>query len=54
MFTRIRADYKADLNALSAIIVLASVFIVIGLSKLGFSAGSLMGMGGGSGSKKGG
>ena len=54
VFTRIRAEYKADLNALSAIIVLISVFIVIGLSKLGFSAGSLMGMGGGTGSKKGG
>ena len=54
VFTRIRAEYKADLNALSAIIVLVAVILVIVLSKLGFSAGSLMGMGGGSSQKKGG
>ncbi len=54
VFTRIRAEYKADLNALSAIIVLAAVVLVIVLSKLGFSAGSLFGMGGGSSQKKGG
>ena len=52
VFTRIRSEYQADLNALSAIIVLIAVVIVIVLSKLGFSAGSLMGMGGGN--KKGG
>ena len=47
VFTRIRSEYQADLNALSAIIVLIAVVVVILLSKLGFSAGSLMGMGGG-------
>ena len=52
VFTRIRSEYQADLNALSAIIVLIAVVVVILLSKLGFSAGSLMGMGGGN--KKGG
>ena len=53
VFTRIRSGYQADLNALSAIIVLASVVIVIILSKLGFSAGGLFGMSAGTNSKKG-
>ncbi|MBR5534475.1 MAG: ABC transporter permease [Ruminiclostridium sp.] len=53
VFTRIRSGYQADLNALSAIIVLVSVVIVIALSKLGFSAGGLFGMSSGSTSKKG-
>ena len=53
VFTRIRSGYQADLNALSAIIVLVAVVIVIVLSKLGFSAGGLFGMSSGSGSKKG-
>ena len=44
VFTRIRSGYQADLNALSAIIVLAAVAVVIVLSKLGFSAGGLFGM----------
>ncbi len=52
VFTRIRSGYQADLNALSAIIVLAAIILVIVISKLGFSAGSLFGMGGGSGPKK--
>ena len=53
VFTRIRSGYQADLNALSAIIVLVAVVIVIVLSKLGFSAGGLFGMSSGTGSKKG-
>lgn len=53
VFTRIRSGYQADLNALSAIIVLVAVGIVILLVKLGFSAGSLFGMSSGSSSKKG-
>ncbi|MGM9614015.1 MAG: ABC transporter permease [Oscillospiraceae bacterium] len=48
VFTRIRSGYQADLNALSAIIVLVAVVIVIIFSRLGFSAGSLFGMSGGS------
>ena len=44
VFTRIRSGYQADLNALSAIIVIVAIVVVILLSKLGFSAGSLMGM----------
>ena len=47
VFTRIRSGYQADLNALSAIIVIIAVVIVVLLSKLGFSAGSLMGVPGG-------
>ncbi len=47
VFTRIRSGYQADLNALSAIIVLIAVVIVIIFSRLGFSAGSLFGMSGG-------
>lgn len=47
VFTRIRSEYQADLNALSAIIVLIAVIIVILFSRLGFSAGSLFGMAGG-------
>ena len=47
VFTRIRSEYQADLNALSAIIVLIAVIIVIVFSRLGFSAGSLFGMSGG-------
>lgn len=46
VFTRIRSGYQADLNALSAIIVLVAVVIVIIFSRLGFSAGSLFGMSG--------
>ena len=53
VFTRIRSGYQADLNALSAIIVLVSVVVVILLSKLGFSAGGLFGMSSGTQSKKG-
>ena len=53
VFTRIRSGYQADLNALSAIIVLVSVAVVIVLSKLGFSAGGLFGMSSGSNLKKG-
>ena len=51
VFTRIRSGYQADLNALSAIIVGIALVVVILLSKLGFSAGSLMGVPGG-GEKK--
>ena len=51
VFTRIRSEYQADLNALSAIIVLIAVVLVIVLSKLGFSAGSLMGGMSGGGQK---
>ena len=47
VFTRIKSGYQADLNALSAIIVLIAVIIVIVFSRLGFSAGSLFGMSGG-------
>ena len=47
VFTRIRSGYQADLNAISAIIVVLAVIIVILLSRMGFSAGSLFGMGGG-------
>ena len=54
VFTRIRSGYQADLNAISAIIVVLAVIIVILLSRMGFSAGSLFGMGGGSSQKKGG
>ena len=52
VFTRIRSDYKADLNALSAIIVVIAVVVVIFLNKLGFSAGSLFGMSSGPKAKK--
>lgn len=48
VFTRIRSGYQADLNALSAIIVLVAVVVVIIFSRLGFSAGSLFGMSGSS------
>lgn len=51
VFTRIRSGYQADLNALSAIIVLVSVVIVIVLSRLGFSAGGLFGVSSPSNSK---
>ena len=53
VFTRIRSGYQADLNALSAIIVLVAVVIVVILSKLGFSAGGLFGISSGTASKKG-
>ena len=53
VFTRIRSGYQADLNALSAIIVLVSVVVVILLSKLGFSAGGLFGLSSGTQSKEG-
>ena len=51
VFTRIRSGYQADLNALSAIIVLIAVVIVVLFSRLGFSAGSLFGMSAGSKTK---
>ncbi len=44
VFTRIRSGYQADLNALSAIIVLVAVILVAVLSGMGYSAGSLFGM----------
>lgn len=44
VFTRIRSGYQADLNALSAIIVLAAIILVVVISRLGFTAGSLFGM----------
>ena len=44
-------SYQADLNALSAIIVGIALVVVILLSKLGFSAGSLMGGMSGGGQK---
>ncbi len=53
VFTRIRSGYQADLNALSAIIVLVAVVVVIIFSRLGYSAGSLFGMSSGSKPKKG-
>jgi ABC-type spermidine/putrescine transport system permease subunit II len=53
IFTRIRSGYQADLNALSAIVVLIAVVIVIVFSKLGFTAGSLFGMSSGGKTKKG-
>lgn len=46
VFTRIKSGYQADLNALSAIIVLVAVAIVILLSRLGYSAGNLFGLSG--------
>ncbi len=51
VFTRIKSGYQADLNALSAIIILITVVLVIVLSSLGYSAGSLFG-GSTSGSSK--
>lgn len=51
VFTRIRSGYQADLNALSAIIVLIAIIVVILFSRLGFSAGSLFGMSGGNNKK---
>ena len=54
VFTRIRSEYQADLNALSAIIVLVAIIIVVILAKLGYSAGSLFGgMGSAPASRKG-
>lgn len=53
VFTRIRSGYQADLNALSAIIVLVAVAVVVVFSRLGYSAGSLFGMSSGSKPKKG-
>lgn len=53
VFTRIKNGYQADLNALSAIVVLAAVVIVILLSCMGYSAGNLFGMSAGSKAKKG-
>jgi spermidine/putrescine transport system permease protein len=43
VFTRIKASYQADQNALSTIIVLVSVCLVVLLSKMGYSATSLFG-----------
>lgn len=51
VFTRIKSGYQADLNALSAIIVLAAVVLVILLSCMGYSAGSLFGLSGGKAKK---
>ncbi len=44
VFTRIKSGYQADLNALSAIITLVAVLIVMLISRMGFSAGSLFGL----------
>ena len=46
VFTRIKSGYQADLNALSAIITLVAVLLVLLVSRMGFSAGSLFGLGG--------
>ncbi len=43
VFTRIKSGYQADLNALSAIITAVSVLLVLLLSRLGVSAGNLLG-----------
>lgn len=51
VFTRIKSGYQADLNALSAIIILIAVVIVVVFSCMGYSAGSLFGIS--SGTKKG-
>lgn len=53
VFTRIKSGYQADLNALSAIIVLAAVLLVVLLSRLGYSAGNLFGGSAGGGERKG-
>jgi len=53
VFTRIKSGYQADLNALSAIIILVAIIIVVLFSRMGYSAGSLFGMSSGSKAKKG-
>ncbi len=53
VFTRIKSGYQADLNALSAIITAVAVLLVLLLSRLGVSAGSLFGFSSGTGRKKG-
>ncbi len=53
VFTRIKSGYQADLNALSAIIILITIVLLVVVSCLGYSAGSLFGMSSGSKSKKG-
>lgn len=53
VFTRIKSGYQADLNALSAIIILAAVLIVAVFSRMGFSAGDLFGGSSGGRVKKG-
>lgn len=53
VFTRIRSGYQADLNALSAIIILIAVIVVILFSRMGYSAGSLFGMSSGKKAGKG-
>ncbi|MCF0142954.1 MAG: ABC transporter permease [Parasporobacterium sp.] len=52
VFTRIKGGYQADLNALSAIIIVIAVAIVIAMSKLGYSAGNLFGGVGSTNTKK--
>ena len=53
VFTRIKSGYQADLNALSAIITLVSVLLVLCMSRMGLSAGSLVGAGGSKTGRKG-
>ena len=53
VFTRIKSGYQADLNALSAIIILIAVIIVVIMTRLGYSGGNLFGISSGSGKKKG-
>ena len=53
VFTRIKSGYQADLNALSAIIILIAVLVVILFSRMGYSAGALFGMSSGGKGKKG-
>nr|WP_325186060.1 ABC transporter permease [uncultured Oscillibacter sp.] len=44
VFTRIKSGYQADLNALSAIIILITIALLVAISCMGYSAGSLFGM----------
>ena len=53
VFTRIRSGYQADLNALSAIIILIAIVLVVVLSRMGMTAGSLMGISSGTKRNKG-
>ncbi|MEY8387009.1 ABC transporter permease [Oscillospiraceae bacterium 38-13] len=53
VFTRIKSGYQADLNALSAIIVLVAILLVVVLSRMGYSAGNLFGGASGGKVKKG-
>lgn len=43
VFTRIKTGYQADLNALSAVMILVALIIVFVLSRLGYDTGSLFG-----------